>query len=162
MALNAYLQLKGQHQGNITGGVIQKGREGSIMVIAAGHDVADLLSTGAGTPVGKLVHKPFSITKEVDRASPLLYTALTSAEIITQWRLDFYMTNAAGVEKNYYRVELVNARITDIKFTMANNQMAGPDKLNPYEEMAFVYQKITWSILDPTTLISTADWPVTL
>ena len=34
MALNAYLKLKGQKQGEIKGSVTQKGREGKIMVIA--------------------------------------------------------------------------------------------------------------------------------
>ncbi len=37
MALNAYLKLTGQKQGDIKGSVTQKGREGKIMVIAASH-----------------------------------------------------------------------------------------------------------------------------
>ncbi|HRI69004.1 MAG TPA: type VI secretion system tube protein Hcp, partial [Polyangium sp.] len=39
MALNAYLRLKGQKQGEIKGSVTQKGREGSIMVIAVSHEI---------------------------------------------------------------------------------------------------------------------------
>jgi type VI secretion system secreted protein Hcp len=33
MALNAYLKLRGQKQGEIKGSVTQKGREGKILVI---------------------------------------------------------------------------------------------------------------------------------
>ena len=36
-ALNAYLKLKGQKQGEIKGSVTQKGREGRIAVIAVQH-----------------------------------------------------------------------------------------------------------------------------
>ncbi|HVK67514.1 MAG TPA: type VI secretion system tube protein Hcp, partial [Polyangium sp.] len=39
MALNAYLRLKGQKQGEIKGSVTQKGRENSIMIIAVSHEI---------------------------------------------------------------------------------------------------------------------------
>ncbi len=39
MALNAYLKLKGQKQGEIKGSVIQKGRENKIQVIAVSQEM---------------------------------------------------------------------------------------------------------------------------
>jgi len=39
MALNAYLRIKGQKAGEVKGSVIQKGREGKIMEIAASHGI---------------------------------------------------------------------------------------------------------------------------
>jgi type VI secretion system secreted protein Hcp len=62
-----------------------------------------------------------------------------------------------GLEKNYYRVELVNANIASIDTRMANN--THPDLANfaPYEEIAFTYQKITWTYVDGG-ITSSDDW----
>src|SRR6266404_1793228 len=89
MALNAYLKLKGQKSGEIKGSVTQKGREGSIMVIAVSHDVISPRDAASGLPTGKRMHKPFVITKELDTSSPLLYNILVTNENITEWVLHF-------------------------------------------------------------------------
>ena len=47
MALNAYLTLKGQKQGTIHGSVTQKGREGSIAVIAIEHEIVSPRDAGS-------------------------------------------------------------------------------------------------------------------
>ena len=159
MALNAYLLLKGQKQGDIKGSVTQKGREGTILVIAASHEIMAPVGNapGSGAAVGKIIHKPFVITKEVDKSSPLLYQAMVTNENITEWQLNFYAAGATGVEKNNYRVELINALITDIRFVMPDNKITELAKLNPYEEIEFVYQKITWTWLDPV-ITSGSNW----
>lgn len=76
MALNAYLKLKGQKQGDVKGSVTQKGRENKIMVIAVSHEVVSPRDMASGLPSGKRQHKPFLVTKELDKSSPLLYKAL--------------------------------------------------------------------------------------
>ena len=78
MALNSFLQLKGEKQGDIKGSVTQKGRAGKIMVIAFNHEVQSPRDAGTGQATGKRIHKPFVITKEIDKSSPLLYAALTN------------------------------------------------------------------------------------
>jgi len=72
MALNAFLQLTGKKQGLIKGSVTQKGREDKIMVIAVSHEIVFPHETIGGVLTGKRIHKPFIITKEVDKSSPLL------------------------------------------------------------------------------------------
>ena len=149
MALNAYLKLKGAKQGDIKGSVIQKGRENKIMVIAADHGVAFPVSSSSGGGVGKRVHQPFVITKELDKSSPLLYNALISNENITEWELQFWTAGlkagaGAGKETQHYTVKLTNARISSIHFVMPNNKVAELSKLNEYEEVAFTYEKIEW------------------
>ena len=87
MALNAYLKLKGQIQGDIKGSVIQKGREGKIMVIAVSHENFAPRDAASGLATGIRQHKPFVITKEIDKSSPLFYRALVNNENITTWEL---------------------------------------------------------------------------
>jgi len=158
MALNAFLHLKGQKQGDIKGSVTQKGREGSIMVIAANHEIMSPVSSpGPGTAVGKRVHKPFVITKELDKSSPLLYQAMVNNEIMAGWKLDFFAIAANGIEKQDYTVVLSNALITDIKFVLPDTKHADTMKLNPYEVLEFTYQSIQWTWTDGN-ITATDKW----
>ncbi len=144
-ALNAYLRLTGAKQGAINGSVTQKGRENKIMVIAVDHQVSN--------PVGgKKTHGVFTITKELDKSSPHLYQALTTGEPMTSFELQFWtpqISGAGGVgaEVQHYTVKLTNARITDIKFRMANNKNPELMRYAEYEEVSFTYDKIEWSWL---------------
>lgn len=155
MALNAYLTLKGQRQGPITGSVTQKGRAESIMVIAVSHEIVSPRDPASGLPTGKRMHKPFVITKELDQSSPLLYNALVNNENITEWKLDHYTpqvgaASGIGTEVNHYTVKLVNANIASINFRMPNNRNPELMKYTEYEEVAFTYQKIIWTWNKPS------------
>jgi len=150
MALNAYLKLKGQKQGEIKGSVTQKGREGKIAVIAVSHEVVSPRDAASGLPTGKRMHKPFVITKELDKSSPLLYNALVNNENIPEWELQFWApqlkaTTGTGTEQQHYTVKLLNANIASIDFRMPNNKHPDLMKFAEYEEVAFTYQKITWT-----------------
>jgi type VI secretion system secreted protein Hcp len=152
MALNAYLKLKGQKQGDIKGSVIQKGREGKIMVIAVNHQIISPRDAASGQATGKRQHKPFVITKEIDKSTPLLYNALVNNENITTWELQFFTAkktgSGAGAETNHYTVKLTNTSIADIKSIMLNNKNPDLAHYAEYEEIAFTYQKIEWIWMD--------------
>lgn len=157
MALNAYLTMKGQKQGLIKGSVTQKGRENTIMVIAAEHEIISPRDSASGLPTGRRMHKPFIITKEVDRSTPLLYDILVNNENIIEWQLDFFAATSAGHEANYYTVKLINANISDIKFIMPNSKDPQLIKLNDYETISFTYQKIEWEYKDGN-IMAADDW----
>src|SRR5262245_59950712 len=148
MALNAYLKVKGQKQGDIKGSVTQKGREGKIMIIAVSHDVVSPRDAASGLPTGKRMHKPFVLTQELDKSVPLLYNVLVNNENILEWELQHWTPSATGAEKQHYTVKLTNANIASIAFRMPNNKHPDLMKFTEYEEIAFTYQKITWTWLD--------------
>ena len=162
MALNAYLKLKGQKQGDIKGSVTRKGREGQILVIAVSHGILSPRDVASGLPTGKRMHKPLIITKELDKSSPLLMNALVNNENISTFTLDFYQPalaagTGAGSETNYYRIQLVNANIASIETHMDNNTHPDLMRYAPYEQIAFTYQKISWTFLDGG-ITSTDNW----
>jgi type VI secretion system secreted protein Hcp len=162
MALNAYLRLKGQKQGEIKGSVTQKGREGSIMVIAVSHEIVSPRDPASGLPTGKRMHKPFVITKELDKSSPLLYSVLTQTENVPEWKLEFWTpqlsaAGGVGAEKQHYTVELMNANVASISMRMLNNKNPELTRYAEYEEIAFTYQKITWTWKDGG-ITSQDDW----
>jgi type VI secretion system secreted protein Hcp len=157
MALNAYLRLKGQRTGDIRGSVTQKGREGTIMVIAVDHELSSPRDPSSGLPTGKLRHKPVRITKELDRSSPLLYQMMTTNENLTGWELQFWRMTAAGTEIQNFTMRLTNANIADIEFHMPNNKNPDLMKYAEFEEVSFTYQRIDWT-WNEGGITATADW----
>ncbi|HXD89233.1 MAG TPA: type VI secretion system tube protein TssD [Urbifossiella sp.] len=152
MALNAYLTLKGQKQGDIKGSVTQKGRENSIMVVALSHSIISPRDMASGLPSGKRMHKPLVITANLDMALPLLYNALVNNENLTEWKLKFWSpqtgndrTTGVGSEVQNYTIDLVNANVASIDFRMANNLNPELMRYPEFSEIAFTYQKITWT-----------------
>ena len=145
---NAYLTLKGAKQGDIKGSVTQKGHEGQIMVQAYNHEIVNPIDAATGMPTGKRQHKTLTILKEVDRSSPLLYTALRTNENIEEFTLRFYAASPTGQETQYFTITLTNARIAGIKAAMLDNLRPENVKIPFREEVAFTYQKITWTWVD--------------
>lgn len=150
MALNAYLSLHGQKQGDIKGSVTQKGREGRIMIIAVSHEIVSPRDAASGLPTGKRMHKPLILTKELDKSSPLLHNALCTNENLTKFELQFWtpqLSAAGGIgqEVQHYTIGLKNANIASINFRMANNKHPDLMKFAEYEEIAFTYEAITWT-----------------
>jgi type VI secretion system secreted protein Hcp len=157
MALNAYLTLTAEKQGLIRGSVTQKGREGKILVFSVSHEIVCPRDPTNGRPTGKRMHKPFIITKELDRSTPVLYGVLTNNENITTWELQFWQPSPTGVEKQHFTVRLTNANISSIHFKMANTRSPKLSRLPEYEEVAFTYQKIEWVWMDGN-LSADDDW----
>ena len=149
MALNAYLTLRGKRSGEIKGSVTQKGKEGKILVIAASHKLSTPSNPATAAAVGRKIHSPFIITKELDKSSPLLYNALATNEEITEWKLEFWgpqvkAATGAGSEVQKYTVKLTGVRITNINFVMPNVKDPELVKYVEYEEVSFSYSKIEW------------------
>jgi len=157
MALNAYMRLTSETQGEIKGSVTQAGREDSILVIGFSHQVDSPRDSASGLPTGKRQHNPLTITKEIDKSTPLLMNALTNNENITEMELRFWQPSRSGKEFQYYTIQLVNAHIVTIQQEMLNNQYPENMRQKEREHVSFVYQKIIWTYMDGG--ISTeSDW----
>jgi type VI secretion system secreted protein Hcp len=157
MALNAYLSIVAQRQGPIRGSVTQKGREGKILVMGAMHEIVAPRDPASGLPTGKRMHKPFTILKELDRSSPLLFSVLCNNENISSFELQFWQPSPTGAERQHYTVRLTNANISAIHFKMPNNRSMKLARLTEYEEVSFTYQRIEW-IWNDGHLIASDDW----
>lgn len=148
MALNAYLRMEGEAQGEIKGSATGPGREDSIMVISVNHELVVPRDPTSGQPTGKRQHKPFLITKEVDKSSPLIYKMFVDNENIVNWELQFWQPSATGQEVQHYTVQLVDAKVTDIHFEMLNNKYPENMQHKEREHVSFRYKKIRWEWVD--------------
>ena len=150
MAMMAYMYAVGQKSGQVKGGVTQKGREDSIAVIAVSHSIVSPRDPQSGLPTGQRMHKPFVMTKELDKATPVLYNVLCTNENLTEVTLKFWtpqLRAAAGVgaEVQHFTIKLTNANIASIDFRMANIRHPDLVKFPEWEEIAMTYQKIEWT-----------------
>jgi len=145
MALNSYARLTGATQGEIKGSVTQAGREDSIMVIGWNHGVKSPRDVGSGMATGKRQHEPVTITKEIDKASPLLMNVLVNNELVTEFELRCWAPSPSGAEVQMYTVQLINATCSEIRSESLNNKH--PENLNhkEREHVSFTYQKIIWT-----------------
>jgi type VI secretion system secreted protein Hcp len=148
MALNAYMKLTGETQGEIKGSVTQTGREDSIMVIGMSHEVVSPRDAASGLPTGKRQHKPITVTKEVDKASPLLMNVLVNNENISQLELRFWQPSTTGQEFQFYTIELLNASIAGIRTEMLNNKYPENMQHKEREHVSICYQKIIWTFME--------------
>ena len=147
--ITKFLKVRGQKQGDITGSVTQKGKEGTIAVIAVDHAIISPRDAASGLPTGKRIHQPLVIITHIDKATPLLYNALVTNENLPTVELDYYQTGPDGKETLYFKVELTNANISVIKQTNLNSQDDPHLGLfGEYEEVSFTYQKIKWTWTD--------------
>jgi len=161
MALNAYLTLQGVKSGDIKGSCTLKGRENQIVVVASHHAVSAPHDAATGQPTGKRQHQPFVITKEVDKATPLLYQALDNGEELSEFALHFWRPGVktamgTGGEVQYYTVRLKQARITSISFQQPSTRDLDMQKVAEFEEIAFTYQHIEW-VWNDGAVTATAD-----
>jgi type VI secretion system secreted protein Hcp len=157
MALNAYVSIVAQKQGPILGSVTQKGRENRILVFSAIHEIVCPRDPASGLPTGKRTHKPFMILKELDRATPLLFSILCNNENIASIELQFWQPSPTGAERQHFTVRLTNANISSIHFKMPNNRSARLARLTEYEEVCFTYQRIEWT-WNEGRLVADDDW----
>jgi type VI secretion system secreted protein Hcp len=148
MALNAYLDITGETQGKVAGSCTQAGREDKMEIYGWHHEVISPRDAASGLPTGKRQHKPFVVTKAIDKATPLLLNVLVNNENITEWRLDCWRPSRSGKEEQYYTVELVNASIASIQAEMLNNKYPENMKHEVREHISFTYQKIIWTWQD--------------
>lgn len=153
MSNMAYAYVKGQKSGQIKGSIIQKGREDSIGVIATAHSIISPRDPQSGLPTGQRMHKPFVITKELDKSTPLLYNVLCTNENLTEvtikyWTPQIRATTGTGTEIQHYTVVLINANIASIDFRQLNIRDTNLVKFAEYEEIAMTYEKITWTWTD--------------
>lgn len=92
---------------------------------SADHAVVSPRDASSGMASGKRMHKPFVITKEIDKASPLLSQACASGQHLKEVDVDL----ASG---GHYT--LTNVMVSSIQ------KSGGGDR--PMESVSFTYQKI--------------------
>ncbi len=111
-----------------------------------------------GLPTGQRIAQPAILLKAAGASSPQFAQAISTNEMLKKIVIQFYKTDANGMEINYYTVTLENAILVGFK------QFYGPldfEKFNPasnntlFDEIKVRYQRITME--DKLTGITMTD-----
>ena len=140
MANPVYLKLNGDLQGLISAGGSTLASVGNKAQIAHMDQIMVLGLSHGLTRAQNVNHQMLVIQKPVDKSSPLLSKAITENECLT-CDFEYYRTNRFGINELYYKVKLINARISSIKHIVPhtiNNSVGQPE-----ETVSFSYESIT-------------------
>ena len=100
----------------------------------------------SGQATGKRQHSPITITKEWGAASPQLFQALVSNELLKTVQFDFYEPPPGSTEgsQRFFTIKLSSAFVSKIEqyqnFNAVGHQDANDQRF--LEDVSFIYQKI--------------------
>ena len=95
--------------------------ETKVHVTSVSQQIAAPRDMSTGMASGKRMHKPITITKEVDRASPMLMRTMQSNGVLPQVTIEF--AGGAGTGKAAQKIVLTNAMVSSIKTTGATETL---------------------------------------
>jgi len=140
MANLVYLTLNGQLQGLISTGCSSLASIGNKAQLSHLDQIMVLGLTHGLSRAQNVNHLALTIHKPVDKSTPLLSKAISENECLT-CDFEYYRTNRFGINELYYKVKLINARISkiahNVPHTITNSQG------QPEESISFTYESIT-------------------
>jgi type VI secretion system secreted protein Hcp len=127
-AIDAYMTIEGSRQGKIKGGDMKTAGTEQIRLTDVVRE-SPSRDAASGMASGKRQHGTITIMKEIDKASPMLFQALSSNEVLTNVVIVF-PGGSSRTEKGAQKIDLGDAVITNIQ------------KVGTGERITLTYQKI--------------------
>lgn len=161
MAQQFSVSIEGTKQGRFKGeGQVRDEKRSSIPGVKFVLETVSPRDLATGQASGKRQHKPVLFTKEWGAASPQLYNALVTNEVLKQVVFQFVKTNAKGEEAVFHTVTLTNASVASIRSYIDLTDTSGdPFDGRTLEDVTLTFQKIVIENLDGKTSGSD-DWKV--
>ncbi|EKT4485216.1 Hcp family type VI secretion system effector [Pseudomonas putida] len=153
MPTPAYITITGTTQGKITAGaftaesvgnIFQQGHEDQILVQEIKHEVTTPTDPQNGQPSGQRVHKPFKFTSSLNKATPLMYQALVTGEMLPIVEVNWYRTSTEGKQEHFFSTTLEDATIVSINTVLPHAQDKVNENYTQLVEVAMTYRKIVW------------------
>lgn len=113
-----------------------------------------------GQVSGKRQHKPLTFTKQWGAASPQIFQAAVTNEVLKSVNFEFTSVAASGVETPMFTISLTNASISGFDGSVQLGEVGGPvidDR--ELERVQFEFQKIAITSISGGTT-ATDDWEV--
>jgi type VI secretion system secreted protein Hcp len=139
MAQMIWVTITGVRQGKFTSDITRKGFEGKIDVINYTDSISVPTDGASGLPTGRRQHSPISITKHIDKTSPLLANAAYTNENLSSVKFEFVrptptLGGTVG-EKVFFTIELTNSNIISLTRSMTGDART--------ESLELTFEKIT-------------------
>lgn len=122
------------------------------------YEVSAPYDISSGHASGKRIHKPITITKAWDANTPLLFTALTTNEVLKTVEFNFVLPNKEGKEEVYFTITLTDAVVAAQKLYMSGGgQKMLREDVHDLEDVSFTFRKIEVESKLAKTM-ATDDW----
>jgi type VI secretion system secreted protein Hcp len=148
VASTFYVTIEGTKQGVFKGESNRENAKEKIPALAFSYEVTSPRDVATGQASGKRQHAPVTFVKEWGAASPQLFQAAVTNEVLKSVLFEFLRTNANGEEEVFETVKLTNATVSHLKDTFdargengGHQPAAGADGPT-LEEVALTFQKI--------------------
>jgi type VI secretion system secreted protein Hcp len=147
MAIQAYMSVTGQRQGQFRGESTQNRHKDWIPILGLQMGVVAPRDAATDEATGRRLYRPVVITKEWGPSSPQGLIACSTNEVLTDITIEFTKTNPAGDLFTSQTVKLTDANIVEIqRFTHAQDGTllleAGRLDTLELETWAFTFRKI--------------------
>jgi type VI secretion system secreted protein Hcp len=114
MAFEFYVSIDGVKQGKFKGESVAKGQTDKILGLAFDYELLSPRDQLTGHAVGKRQHKPIKFTKAWGAASPQIFQAVVTQEVLKTVLFEFIRTSKDGQEVVFYSIKLTNASISQL------------------------------------------------
>ncbi|MES2922905.1 MAG: type VI secretion system tube protein TssD [Verrucomicrobiota bacterium] len=122
------------------------GPKETIAGLAYQHEIVSPRDPVSGQATGRRQHKPFTIVKAIDPATPQLYQCLADNRSGMTVTLKFFKpATQGGAGEEYYTIVLQGAAVASLRNWKPNTRDLSADRAGDLEEVSFVYTSITWT-----------------
>lgn len=143
-----YVLIEGTKQGQFANESIRSNRAPRVVGLGFDYLVKTPRDPSTGQVSGRRQHGPVTMTKAWGAASPQLFQALVSNELLKSVVFEFYQTNTQGQEELATMVKLSNATVTEIhQYSPSGDKAAGAKHANAadwrqFEDVSFAFSAI--------------------
>lgn len=155
MAYEFYVTIEATTQGRLAGESAREPHKGKIAGIGFSYEVTSSREAASGRASSKREHGPVMFTKEWGAASPQLFNALVTNEVLPSVLFEFVRTNDVGVEHVFHTLRLTDASVTSIHQYVAAQDGAELDNAE-LEDVALMFRGIEMANVDGQTTASDA------
>ena len=153
MAYEFYVTIEGTKQGRLAGESTREVHKGKLAGLGFSYEVTSSRGAASGRASRKREHGAVTFTKEWGAASPQLFQALVTSEVIQSALFEFVRTNDVGVEHVFQTIKLTNASVTSIHQYVAAQEDTDLDHAE-LEDIALMFGDIEITNVDGKTMAS--------
>ncbi len=145
MAYQFFVSIKGTKQGMFRGESLREQYKDKIPGLRFAYEVKSPRDVASGLASGKHQHSFVAMTKQWGAATPQIFQACVTNELLPSVLFEFMHTTPEGVEEVYHTVKLTNASIAGIRQHIGDvdaTAPAGQIDPNELETISFTFQTI--------------------
>lgn len=153
MAYEFYVTIEAATQGRLAGEIPRSVHKGKLAGLGFSYEVTSPRVAGSGAGTGGREHGTVTFTKEWGPASPQLFSALVTNEVIESALFEFVRRNDVGVDYVFHTIKLTDACVTAIHQYVAAQEDAELDNAE-LEDVALTFRGIEIENVDGRTAAS--------